>query len=305
MALLEPMITPCILPDLRRLKTAEPTIEYFDIQTGEFQKIRLSDRKIKYGRPHSRAGTFGAAQTATPSPKVQITPESEKAALASLGVAELKPHLRGQRQDRWGGQRHTRLKTLKGKCGKANQGRKLTQEDIDAWMKDNDFLEPIITPEILKLAFQRWPSIIGTEWTHAVCLHFPAWLAESKKGDEVCLRLKATKRYLNEIDRKAFGSAAARKRKPRIPRCVIEEWNGTVGFHVHILMMFPPNIDPAAFIPHMEQKWHRKWWNYSNAAFRKHSFWAEEIIGDHELYISKHIGVESMALFYGDCTHFP
>ena len=307
MALLEPMITPRILPDLRQLKTAEPTVEYFDIQTGEFQKIRLSERKIKYGRAHPSAGTFGTAQTATPSPKVQITPESEKAALTSLEEAELKLHLRGPRQNRWGGQRNTRLKTLKGKFGKANEGRKLTREEIDKWMKKNDFFEPVITPAKLKCAYQHWPSIIGTEWTHGVCLHFPAWLAEAKaeNQDAVCQRLKSMKRYLIGLDRKAFGSAAYRKHQTRIPRCVVEEWNDSVGFHVHMLMMFPPNIDPAAFIPHMEQNWHRKWWNYSNAAFRKHSFWAEEITGGHEPYISKHIGLESIALLYGDCTHFP
>ena len=217
MALLEPMITPRILPDLRQLKTREPTVEHFDIKTGEFQKIRLSERKIKYGRAHPSARTFGTAQTATPRPKVQITPALEKAALASLEEAELKPCLRGLRQNRWSGQRNTRPKTLKGKFGKATKGRKLSQEKVDVWMKDNDFLEPMITPAKLKCAFQNWPSIIGTKWTYGVCLHFPAWLAKAKaeNQDAVSHRLKSTKRYLNGIDRKAFGSAAYRKHKTR------------------------------------------------------------------------------------------
>lgn len=165
-------------------------------------------------------------------------------------------------------------------------------------------LEPMITPRKLKHAFQQWPKVVGTEWTFGVCLHFPAWLAMAKSEGAVCQRLKSTKRYLNGIDRKAFGSAAYRNHETRIPRCVIEEWNDSVGFHVHMLMIFPPNIDPVAFIPLMERNWHRQWWNCTNAGFRAHSFWAKEITGGHEPYISKHIGLDK-ALFYGDCTHFP
>jgi hypothetical protein len=166
-------------------------------------------------------------------------------------------------------------------------------------------LEPMITPKKLKYAFQHWPSIIGTEWTYAVCLHFPAWLATAKSQDAISQRLKSSKRYLIGIDRKAFGSAAYRKHTTRIPRCVVEEWKDGIGFHLHMLMIFPPHIDPVAFIPLMERNWHLQWWNRTNAAFRKHSFWADEITGGHEPYVSKHIGVESKALFYGDCTHFP
>lgn len=220
---------------------------------------------------------------------------------------ELEPHVRGPGQNKWGGQQNVRLRTYKGIFGKANEGKLLTQEQVDVWMKDNGFVEPIISPEKLKLAFQHWPEVHSTKWTYGVCLHFPTWLAKAEPEDEeaVSQRLKSMKRYLIGLDRKAFGSAAYRKHETRIPRCVIEEWNESVGFHIHMLMIFPLSIDPIAFIPLMERNWHIQWWNCTRAAFRAHSFWAKEIIGGHEPYISKHIGLESNALFYGDCTHFP
>ena len=83
-----------ILQDLTQPKANEPTVEYFDIKTGEFQKIKLSERKLKYGRANQRAGTFGAARVPTPCRKVQICPESKRAAFASLKVANGKRRLR-------------------------------------------------------------------------------------------------------------------------------------------------------------------------------------------------------------------
>ena len=50
---------------------------------------------------------------------------------------ELEPHLRGPGQNRWGGQQNVRLKTFKGKFGKASEGHSLTPEQIHAWKKEN------------------------------------------------------------------------------------------------------------------------------------------------------------------------
>lgn len=76
-----------ILPDLRQLKTDEFIVEYFDIETGEFHKLRPSQRRAKYERPYRRAGTFGAANDCI---KKIISTETEMAAFASLDVANAK-----------------------------------------------------------------------------------------------------------------------------------------------------------------------------------------------------------------------
>lgn len=76
-----------ILQDLRPLKTEEPNVEYFDIETGEFQQLPPNQCKAKHEGRFRRAGTFGAASKCVAK---SISVETEMAAIAALEAATAK-----------------------------------------------------------------------------------------------------------------------------------------------------------------------------------------------------------------------
>jgi hypothetical protein len=137
-------------------------------------------------------------------------------------------------------------------------------------------------------ALPKWFYKCGIKPTIAVCLHTPMLMRFVQKGyDDIWLeRINGV--YLNQLDRRIF-KAAHRNRNLRLKRYVFLEHKDTVGWHTHFVTETPPNMTIENTICLMEKLWLKQCKNYTNPKFIDRLFWAEEIKGNYEAYIQKHI----------------
>jgi len=245
-----------ILPDLRPIKAAEPTVEYFDIETGEFQKIRLSERKIKYGRAHPRAWTFGAVQTATPNPKVQITPESEKAALAVLEEANANKRLR---------------------------------------------LPISVKRQALRDAHVAWLNGQKDKCDLAVTLHLPYHLAHTKDALPTLMIEKHVDTFFRKVEKRVFSRTDLIRRRKNIKRVIVAEKADSVGFHLHMAMLLPLEMNFSKFIGILKELWIKFWAGQGRTFPREHAVWAEAINGEYVSYSLKDIGTDQAEVLWSSC----
>jgi hypothetical protein len=52
-------------------------------------------------------------------------------------LSSYEPELRGPAQNRWGGQQTQRLRTYGGRFGAANDGRSLSEDEVERWKREN------------------------------------------------------------------------------------------------------------------------------------------------------------------------
>ncbi len=156
--------------------------------------------------------------------------------------------------------------------------------------------------ELTKHALQTWPELLAVTWNFGVTLHFPYRLAQCKSEHASNERQKHLARYLNALDRHYFGNAVCRQGKKRFKKFVIEEFVSGAGFHIHMVMCIPTDIDLIDLDEKMRRRWFKSWPRNSFRIAQDDVFWADEITGGLQNYITKYIGTGG-ADMVGRCTN--
>lgn len=155
-----------------------------------------------------------------------------------------------------------------------------------------------------KAAHQDWSRSPEYPWNMAVCMHFPLDLAHRASSDAKYERTKILRKYLNSIDRAAFGSASYRKHGLRITRHVVFEYDAAAGYHVHMVLRILGSINSEDFACIMERLWTKLWIKHQKQMAKKRYFWVEEPHGDYAAYITKLLHTPK-AEYQPDCSHRP
>lgn len=245
-----------ILPDLRQLKAADPTVEYFDVETGEFQKVSVSERKIKYGRPYAHAGTFGPARAPTPIRKVQICTKSRIAAYSSLGVANGKRRLRLPR---------------------SSKRKELVDAHI-AWLTDQQ-----------------------NNWDLAVSLHLPFHLSHTKDALPTLIIEKHLGTFFRRVEKRVFSRTERIRLRKKLGRLIVLEDADSVGFHLHMAMLLPIQMNLTQFVEILKDLWIKFWAGQRLAFPHEHAVWAEAITGEYVSYSLKNIGTDQAEVLWSSC----
>ena len=140
----------------------------------------------------------------------------------------------------------------------------------------------------------KTPIQANTDWLRsnpcnfnvAVALHVPKAFRATHGSDERALQYKL-RSFFTRLDRKVLKSAC-RKRKARIPRYVLLEHSGAVGWHVHALLSSRTSkfsADRLCMI--VKLMWLDEFDQSTLKGFEPHLGWAEPLTGGYEHYMSK------------------
>ena len=207
---------------------------------------------------------------------------------------ELPHHLRGLALGH-GPKSHT-VKAYGDYLFSADNGRKLYQEEFEAWSKKDNAYRT-------RFEIQTWAYLQPIDWQVGVTMHFPLSLAQNKSFDAMLERTRILKFQLNKLDRHYFKNQVQRRHEKRVERFVVEEYQKDVGFHIHMALHCTGGIDPIELTSRMERNWQDFWpRNAFRRMARKHIFWSELIEGGFVGYMTKHIGTNRADIVWA-CQH--